>query len=140
MKNRGGGAQLLLTRFPMLAVARFIIIFVGGLSQNATRSPPRRFLAKNALIEVFELSGRPFPRDHVLPRSLLRTNTSESTSSKISQEEEGLFRKARSTKRTGPYPGEVHPPGKRRASWKTMIPSSITCGCQSFQSCSTASS
>ena len=79
-------------------------------------------------------------RDHALPRSFLRTNTSESTSSMIAHGDEFSPRKARSTKRTGPYPGEVHPPWKRRASWNAMIPFSITYGCQSFQSCSTASS
>src|SRR5260370_29728079 len=96
MKNRGRGAQLLLTRLLLAATLN---------------EPP----------EV----GCPFPRDHVLPRSLLRTNTSESTSSRISQEDEELPRKTRFTKRTGPYSGKVHPPGKRRASWKAMIPFSM---------------
>src|SRR5258708_3811088 len=79
-------------------------------------------------------------RDHAWLQSLLRTNTSESTSSSIVHEDDGLFRKARSTKRTGPYSGEVHPLGKTRASWKAIIPLSIMYGCQSFQSFSTASS
>src|SRR5260370_13673970 len=60
--------------------------------------------------------------DHALLCSLLRTNTSESTSSKVSQGDEWLFLKSRSTKRTGPYSGEVHPPGKTHASWKAIIP------------------
>jgi hypothetical protein len=50
----------LLTRTAAVTAARFIIIFVRRLSQNATRSRPRRFRGKNTLIEVFE-SWPPFP-------------------------------------------------------------------------------
>jgi len=84
-------------------------------------------------------SGCPFPRDHVLPRSLLRTNTIESIPRGSPRKMKGCLEKL------GPQTAlavfrQSPSSRKTRASWKAMIPFSITYGFQSFQSCSTASS